>query len=130
MYFEGAVAFGESFTATAASAGDDDFAGLRRYIAGDQPSRIDWKSYARDRGLNTRLFSDGASEPVWLNWSDAPGGDDETRLSSLTRAVLDAEQEGRHYGLRLHERVLPPGAGPQHRHQCLRHLALYGTADA
>jgi uncharacterized protein (DUF58 family) len=109
--------------------GNEDFAGLRGYVAGDQASRIDWKSYARDRGLNTRLFSGQAASPVWIDLEQAPGGDLETRLSALTRAVLDAEQEGRHYGLRLHERVLPPGAGPQHRHQCLRALAVFGLGD-
>ncbi len=110
--------------------GNDDFAGLRRYQAGDPPAQIDWKSFARERGLNTRLFSDGASEPVWLNWSDAPGGDDEARLCSLTRAVLDAEAAGRHYGLQTPRRTLAPGLGSTHRLACLRLLALYGTADA
>ena len=33
--------------------GSDDFAGLRGYRPGDLPSQIDWKSYARERGLNT-----------------------------------------------------------------------------
>ena len=109
--------------------GNEDFAGLRGYVAGDQASRIDWKSFARDRGLNTRLFSGQAASPVWIDFEQAPGGDVETRLSAVTRAVLDAELQGRLYGLRLPDRVLPPDAGPLHRHQCLRALATYGLDD-
>ena len=110
--------------------GSEDFAGLRNYIAGDQPSRIDWKSYARDRGLNTRLFSGQSDAPRWIDWRDAPGGDHESRLSALCRAVLDAEAAGQTYGLRTADGEIEPGAGPAHRHQCLRLLALHGTGDA
>lgn len=110
--------------------GNDDFAGLRGYQAGDPPAQIDWKSYARERGLNTRLFSGQAAAPLWLDWGDAPGNDDETRLSALTRAVLDSEATGRHYGIRTPMREIQPGSGAAHRHRCLRHLALYGTDDA
>ncbi|MCB1724462.1 MAG: DUF58 domain-containing protein [Chromatiaceae bacterium] len=110
--------------------GTEDFAGLRRYLPGDQPSRIDWKSYARDRGLNTRLFSSHALAPVWLDWEDAPGAGVEAKLSALCRAVLDAERAGREYGLRLPQGLVSPGSGPAHRHQCLRQLALHGSEHA
>ena len=110
--------------------GSDDFAGLRNYVAGDQPSRIDWKSYARDRGLNTRLFSGESDAPLWIDWRAAPGADHEARLSALCRAVLDADAAGRQYGLRSLEGEIKPGAGPAHRHQCLRLLALDGSGDA
>jgi uncharacterized protein (DUF58 family) len=110
--------------------GNDDFAGLRSYQPGDPPSQIDWKSYARERGLNTRLFSGQAAAPLWLDWNEAPGQDIEQRLSALTRAVLDAEATDRAYGLRTPTATVAPGRGLGHRHQCLTHLALYGTADA
>jgi uncharacterized protein (DUF58 family) len=110
--------------------GNDDFVGLRNYIPGDAPSRIDWKSLARDRGLNTRLFSGQAAAPMWLDFSDAPGRDDEARLGSLARAVLDAEAAQRRYGLRLPGVEVHPGLGHEHRARCLRYLAIYGITDA
>lgn len=110
--------------------GNDDFRGLRGYQPGDQPSQIDWKSYARDRGLNTRLFSGHSSAPVWIDWRDAPGGGLEQRLSALARAVLDADANGRPYGLKTPEGSVAPGRGPVQRHQCLRHLALFGDGHA
>jgi uncharacterized protein (DUF58 family) len=106
--------------------GNDDFAGLRGYVAGDQPSRIDWKSYARDRGLNTRLFEGQGDLPLWINWEDAPGADLESRLSALCRAVIDADEAGRWYGLRMPGQAVEPGVGAAHRHRCLRLLALEG----
>jgi uncharacterized protein (DUF58 family) len=110
--------------------GNDDFAGLRGYQAGDPPSQMDWKSYARERGLNTRQFSGQAAAPLWLDWGDAPGTTEEHRLSALTRAVLEAEASDRVYGLRTPTLSISPGRGVIQRHQCLRHLAIYGTADA
>lgn len=109
--------------------GNEDFAGLRAYQPGDQPARIDWKSYARERDLNTRLFSGEAQAPLWIDWDHAPGENTETRLSALTRAIVDAENDGLIYGLRTPTMTIDPGSGPRQQHQCLRHLALYGQGD-
>jgi uncharacterized protein (DUF58 family) len=38
--------------------------------------------------------------------------------------VLDAERSGSRYALALPGMRLPPGRGPEHRHHCLRALAL------
>ena len=111
-------------------AGTDDFAGLRSYQRGDQASQIDWKSYARDCGLNTRVFSGQATAPLWIDWSEAPGRDTEARLSALTRAVLDADGKSRLFGLKTTAGVVAPGSGTAHRHRCLRHLALDGSEHA
>ena len=109
--------------------GNDDFAGLRTYHPGDQPSRIDWKSYARERGLNTRLFSGETQTPLWIDWDDAPGDNTESRLSVLARAIVDAEAQGLEYGLRTPAASIDPASGATQRHRCLRHLALYGDSD-
>jgi len=110
--------------------GSEDFVGLREYQAGDQPSQIDWKSYARERGLNTRMFGGQTSAPLWIEWDDAPGRDVESRISALARAVLDADAYGHLYGLRTPEGIVHPAQGSVHRHHCLRHLALFGSDDA
>lgn len=120
---------GESIEEGIEGSGNDDFAGLRGYVPGDQASRIDWKSFARDRGLNTRIFTGQSDAPLWLDWRDAPGGDDETKLGSLTRAVIDADDQGRIYGLRLPGAAVEPASGDMHRHDCLRRLALHGFDD-
>lgn len=104
----------------------EDFAGLRSYQPGDSPARISWKTLARGQGLHTKDFSAQAAESVWLDWERFAPHDTETRLSLLTRAVLEAEDAGLVYGLRLPGRALAPDNGAGHRANCLEALALHG----
>ncbi len=105
----------------------DDFIGQREYTAGDSPRHINWKAAARGQGWHTKQF--GGAEPlvVWLEWQATAGLDTETRLSILCRWVLDAEQRGLRYGLRLPGRRIGPSQGAAHQHECLKALALFGT---
>lgn len=103
----------------------EDFAGLRAYHAGDALARISWKTLARGQGLYTKEFAQPASESVWIEWEAFTGADTETRLRLMTRALLDAEDGGLRYGLRLPGCVLEPATGAEHRARCLEVLALY-----
>ena len=107
--------------------GADDFVGLRGYRPGDAPSRLDWKTFARERGLHTRQFGGDRADRLWLSYDALEGMDTEQRLSMLCRGVLDAERGGRHYGLRLPGTVMEPGHGARHAERCLTALALFGT---
>ena len=104
--------------------GDEDFAGLRTYREGDNPSRIDWKASSRERGLMTKQFEGNAQPTQWLDWH-MTHGDIEQRLSQLARWVLDADERGQPYGLRLPGNDIPAGQGELHRHRCLEALALF-----
>lgn len=106
----------------------DDFAGLRDFRPGDPPQHVAWKSVARGRGWHTKQFAAGGGLPVWLDWNALAGLDDELRLSILCRWVLEAEERGENYGLRLPDSETTPGTGPLHRDRCLERLALYGSA--
>lgn len=104
--------------------GDDDFSGLRPYQPGDSPKRIDWKASAREQGLLAKQFQGMAGQTVWLDWYGLPGQDTEAKIRQLARWVVDAEQAGLRYGLRLPGREIAPGAGESQRHLCLEALAL------
>jgi uncharacterized protein (DUF58 family) len=109
-----------------AGGGSDDFAGLRAYQASDSPRHIHWKAVARGQSLQTKVFSGRAAAELWLDWAQLPPNLDlESKLSRLTRWVLEADQDGLRYGLRLPGMTLPPDAGEAHRLACLRELALY-----
>jgi uncharacterized protein (DUF58 family) len=103
----------------------DEFLGLRAFRTGDPPQHIDWKSYARGRGLLVKEFGAQEGEIVWLDWDQVPERDVESRLSQLCRWVLDADQMQREYGLRLPDQVLAPARGIAHRARCLEALALF-----
>ena len=108
--------------------GVDDFVGLRDYRPGDAPRHIDWKSFARERGLMSKLFASPKSHELMFDWQTLGSHDTEWKLSVLTRAVIDAEQNGMRYALRLPGRVIEAGSGAAHRHACLSALACYKPA--
>ncbi len=117
-----------------AAAGDEDFSGLRHYVAGDAMPHIAWKALAREQGLQVKQFSACQGQELWLDWSLLPDVGAETKLALLARWVLDADALGLMYGLRLpeserHPSPLLPQHGAAHRTECLRRLALYGLAE-
>jgi uncharacterized protein (DUF58 family) len=103
----------------------EDFAGLRAYQAGDALARLSWKTQARGQGVYTKEFGAPATESVWLDWDAFPAPDTETRISLLTRALLDAEDAGLRYGLTLPGCSFEPANGATHRARCLEALAVY-----
>jgi uncharacterized protein (DUF58 family) len=105
--------------------GEDDFAGLRAFRAGDSPRRIAWKAAARGDELPVKQFSGSARGSAWLDWDSLPALPAEERLSVLCRWVLDAHAGGGAFGLRIPGTEVPPAIGPAHRDRCLSALALY-----
>ena len=106
--------------------GQEEFAGLRSYQRGDAMRTIHWKSLARYQTPQVKQFAETLEKELWLDWDSLPPAWDlERRLSQLTRWVVDSEAEGRNYGLRLPGFAQAPGRGDQHRHECLKALALY-----
>jgi uncharacterized protein (DUF58 family) len=115
--------------ARAQAQGSDDFSGLRGYQPSDSPRHVAWKAAARAESMLTKQFSGAAGSELWLDWSQLAGMPaDEQRLSRLCGWVLQAEQAGARYGLRLPGREVAPGRGDAHCSACLQALALHGTA--
>lgn len=108
--------------------GSDDFAGLRNYHPGDSLRHVHWKTVAREQGMHTKQFGGDRAEELWLDWDSLTGLDIEARLSRLTRWVLDADAAQLNFGLRLPGTHIPLGTGPDHRHLCLKALALFEPA--
>ena len=109
-------------------AGPDDFLGFRVYQAGDSIRHVHWKALARALPLLTKQFAASESPELWLDWDALPQLDSEARLRQLCRWVLEAERDGRGYGLRLPGTVIEPNQGEGHRQRCLEALALYEEA--
>ncbi len=116
--------------------GNDDFAGVRSYQAGDSPRQLAWRQIARlDPALGgqlvTKHFEGGAGDELVLDFAQlAPQLDLELRLSRMTRWVLDAEQRALPYAFRLGSHHYEAGNGAAHQAACLRALALYGMETA
>ncbi len=109
-----------------ATEGSDDFRGMRPYHPGDSLRHVAWKAMAQGRGMLTKQFSGQALPELWLDWDDLAGMATEARLSRLCRWVLDAQNAGLSYGLRIPCSIIAPGNGEAHRRTCLEALALFG----
>jgi uncharacterized protein (DUF58 family) len=105
--------------------GDEDFAGMRPFQPGDSPRRIAWKAYAREQGLQVKLYAGTAVTSHILDWNALAGLDTEARLSQLCRWIEDAYAEGRAFALKLPGLDIPANIGPGHRQRCLTALALF-----
>jgi uncharacterized protein (DUF58 family) len=114
-------------------AGQEDFAGIRAYQAGDSMKRLAWRQIARlgsESGtLVSKHFEGGAAGRLWFDYAKLPRNMDvEQKLSRMTRWVLEAEALGLPYALRLGGTSLPSSLGPAHQEACLQALALYESA--
>ncbi len=110
--------------------GMEDYLGPRGYRDGDSPAQIDWKAYARERGLVVKQFGGDQGQEIWIDWAGLTAADPETRISLLTRQVLDAAEAQVRFGLRLPGLEEAPGRGAGHLQRCLTHLALYDHVQA
>ncbi len=98
---------------------------LRPYRTGDARRAIAWKHSARRDMLLVREYEQPTGVDVQLDWRALSGLGYERRIARLARWVDEAEREGRRYRLNLPgQPPLGPARGPQHRHECLRALAL------
>jgi uncharacterized protein (DUF58 family) len=105
--------------------GGDDFVGVRPYRPGESMHRVDWKAVARGRPLMIKDFSGGGSDQLWFDWNQLPGMDTEQRLSQMARWVLEADQEGKEFGLRLPGDRVELDSSPGHTTKCLERLAVF-----
>lgn len=122
---------GSGAEASGGGDGQEEFAGLRAYRAGDSPRTVHWKSLAKAQPPMVKQFSDTSSPELWLDWRALPQLDTEARLSQLARWVLDAHGRHQSFGLRLPGIEVAPGSGDTQVHACLSALALYpGAARA
>ena len=109
--------------------GEEDFAGLRKFHDGDSPRHVAWKAYARSTQLLSKQFAGADTSSQWFDIDEIADRDVESRLSILTRWIIDADRTREDYGLRLHGAEFPPAHGDGHRRRCLEALALYGLEE-
>jgi len=118
------------------SRGDDDFSAVRPYREGDSLRRLAWKVMARsaDDAPLTKSFESGSGGELLLDWRSLPPALDlETKLSRLTRWVLQAEAAGQRFSLAVPGCKIDLDNGATHRAACLEVLATFssaGPADA
>ncbi|MEO6172638.1 MAG: DUF58 domain-containing protein [Arenimonas sp.] len=97
---------------------------LREYRQGDARKQIAWKASARSEHLLVREYETQTAKEIQLDWFSLGTLSYEARISRLARWVVNAEQSGCRYSLRLPKEFIDSGNGLEQRHACLRALAL------
>jgi uncharacterized protein (DUF58 family) len=105
--------------------GGDDFTGFRPYREGEPMHHIDWKAVARGRPYLIKEFTGGGSVQLCFGWHHLEGIGTEARLSQLCRWVLEADEQGVEFALKLPDGKIRQGAGSTHTLKCLEALALF-----
>jgi uncharacterized protein (DUF58 family) len=105
--------------------GEEDFAGLRRFVSGDSPRHVAWKAFARSGQLLSKRFAGADTSSQWFDFEELEDPDIERRLSILTRWIIEADRAREDYGLRLPGIGIAPSHGDAHRTRCLGTLARY-----
>ncbi len=101
----------------------EDFYSLRTWREGDPLHRIAWKASQRHQELLSREFREEQSPELVLDIQQAPAREIEMRIGILTAWLLQADELGRAWTLRLGTTELGPDQGASHRNRCLRALA-------
>ena len=114
----------------AAAPGEDDWASLRAYQAGDSPRSIAWKAWARGAPLMVSQYQGTGGSDRLLSFSGLESLDLEARLSQVSAWIEVCARIDVACGLTLPGVEIPAGRGADHRVALLRALALYGTEPA
>lgn len=108
----------------------DEMQTLRTYQPSDSPSHINWKVYARSEELMTSDYDGGVSTPsVILDEEVIKELPLESRLSQLSKWIVEAEHLGGEYGLKLGKKVIAADKGSEHQTECLVALAEYQSSQ-
>jgi uncharacterized protein (DUF58 family) len=108
----------------------DEFGMLRDYHPSDPRRSIAWKASARHNTLLVKEFEQHRGHDIALEWATTAMLVYEARISRMAAWVNAAEAAQLRYVMRLPDETVGPGLGPDHRHACLRALALLPGATA
>ena len=101
-----------------------EYDGVRAYRRGDPLKLIVWKKFAKAEQLVSRDAQQVQHTELWLDREHSGTSNLEQQLSRLCAWVLQAEQQGLDYGLRLGSVQIAPACGEAHKKRCLEALAL------
>ena len=107
--------------------GEEDWAWLRPFRAGDAPRSVAWKAYAHGGPLLVVHYETPIGAVRLLEYARLTELGVEQRLSQLTQWVLECERQGVDYTMALPGRLLNARQGHSQRRACLEALALFGS---
>ncbi|MBK7961135.1 MAG: DUF58 domain-containing protein [Bdellovibrionales bacterium] len=108
---------------------DEDFGGVKIYEKSDSPRRIDWKSTARTREMQVKMFDSKEGQTLIFRWEQTQELTSfEARISQLALWIDLAEKSRSVYQLILPGFKSELSQGLNHWQSCLKSLALLDSA--
>lgn len=116
---------GETPSPVEIDSGSEEFFGHQRHREEDSLYRLDWKAYARERGLWSKVFKDPASPRFYFDYEGVRLKEREEKLSQMADWIDKAESMGAFYKIRLDGMGLPEewGRGEKYFRDCMEALA-------
>ncbi|MCG6552739.1 MAG: DUF58 domain-containing protein [Candidatus Magnetominusculus sp. LBB02] len=101
-----------------------DIVSIRNYVQGDPLKYISWKATARTGKLKTKELSSMSFDPVLIDFDKTGIMDMEQRISCVTYTVLSLIKRNIPVGLKINDKVIPPGASHAARAALLSALTM------
>lgn len=109
--------------------GSDELFSFKQYQQGDPIHRIAWKKTAQTGTLHSKEMSKLISDDYYIDWHEFPNVATEERLSLMCYLILQAHNRNELYGLILPNTSLQPDNSEEHKHKCLKELALFNQEN-
>ena len=105
--------------------GQDEFHQLQHYQQGEPLSRVAWKQVARGQGWLTKQYQQALSGKLQLDFDRLPAGTLEQKLSWLSYAIKDCNQQQMAFSLKLPNQMIEHDHSAEHTLRCLTALARF-----
>lgn len=107
----------------------EDFSGHRNFQKADSPRRIDWKAFARGRGVLIKEFKSGSSQSLLLDYNSCSQIQTEAKLEQLSQWIEICRKKEIPFALQLPNQFVATGLGVRHAKKSLEELAKFKGAS-
>ena len=129
--FQGGDPKGGRLSSLETESGSEEFFGHQRYREEDSLYRLDWKAYARERGLWSKIFKDPSSLRFRIDYERIPLKEREEKLAQMALWIEQAEALGAFYKVYLEGASLPTawGRGAKYFQDCMEALSVWKSEE-
>ena len=120
------------FNESEGSSKNSGFSDFREHVKHEQGmpyNHVDWKLYAKGKGMYLKTFESQASSHYHFSLKQVANLPIESRLSQIAVWMLQANQSRAYWGLDLNGELTQTATGDDHLKTCLKMLAEYRTEE-